>query len=291
VSRFDYVTVGHVTVDVVSPGGERRPGGGAFYSALQAARLGLSAQIVTRGNPRELAEMLEPYRHEFDLHIWPAEHTTTLATCGVGAGRRQRVLSWAGSIAEPQDIDTAILHLAPVARETPSGWSGRAQFVGVTPQGLVRRWDERGEISLVTLDRGDLPQRCDALVISDRERRCCEWLIATIARGETAGVQTVARRGDPSAIAITAGPSATTVLERHGAPMRVRVPVTVDPRDDLGAGDVFAAAFFVALREGRQPAAAAAYGNAAAAVRIAGIGPNAVGSRHVIEAVCLDNTP
>ena len=35
-----YVTVGHVTIDVL-PDGERRPGGTAFYSALQAARLGL----------------------------------------------------------------------------------------------------------------------------------------------------------------------------------------------------------------------------------------------------------
>jgi sugar/nucleoside kinase (ribokinase family) len=53
-------------------------------------------------------------------------------------------------------------------------------------------------------------------------------------------------------------------------------------RDDLGAGDVFAAAFFVALHEGLAPAQAAAFGNAAAAVRIAGLGPGAIGERHAI---------
>ena len=54
--------------------------------------------------------------------------------------------------------------------------------------------------------------------------------------------------------------------------------------DDLGAGDVFAAAFFIALREERPPVEAAAFANAAAAVRIGGAGPGAVGERGAIEA-------
>jgi sugar/nucleoside kinase (ribokinase family) len=56
------------------------------------------------------------------------------------------------------------------------------------------------------------------------------------------------------------------------------------PRDDLGAGDVFAAAFFVALHEGLSPERAAAFGNAAAAVRIEGVGADAIGDRSAIEA-------
>ena len=46
--QFDYTTVGHVTIDVLDDG-SRRAGGTAFYSALQAARLGRRALIVTRG--------------------------------------------------------------------------------------------------------------------------------------------------------------------------------------------------------------------------------------------------
>jgi sugar/nucleoside kinase (ribokinase family) len=68
------------------------------------------------------------------------------------------------------------------------------------------------------------------------------------------------------------------------APLEVPPPAIGAPRDDLGAGDVFAAAFFVALHEGLAPDAAAAYGNAAAAVRIAGEGPDAIGDRRAIEA-------
>jgi sugar/nucleoside kinase (ribokinase family) len=64
----------------------------------------------------------------------------------------------------------------------------------------------------------------------------------------------------------------------------VEVPATGNPRDDLGAGDVFAAAFFVALFEGQDPAHAASFANAAAAIRIQGPGPGAIGDRAAIEA-------
>jgi sugar/nucleoside kinase (ribokinase family) len=47
---------------------------------------------------------------------------------------------------------------------------------------------------------------------------------------------------------------------------------------------VFAAAFFVALREGRSAQAAATFANAAAAVRIAGDGAQAIGDRTAVEA-------
>jgi sugar/nucleoside kinase (ribokinase family) len=262
--RFDYVTVGHITVDVMTDdGGSRRPGGGAFYSALQAARLGLRTLIVTKGAPGELEELLEPYREELEVRVLPAEHTTTLATTGAGAQRRQRVLAWAGPIAEPIEVDTAILHLAAVARETPNRWQGRAEFVGVTPQGLVRQWDDNGAISLVPLDRRVLPERFDALVISDIERPCC------LVEG-------------PGVVAITAGSAPTVVILHDGTVERVPVPAAEHQRDDLGAGDVFAAAFFVALHEGRSPADGAAYGNAAAAVRVAGVGAQAIGDRAAI---------
>ena len=42
------------------------------------------------------------------------------ATASAGAARSQRMLAWAGEIAEESAVDTAILHLAPVARETPA---------------------------------------------------------------------------------------------------------------------------------------------------------------------------
>jgi sugar/nucleoside kinase (ribokinase family) len=285
---YDYVTVGHVTVDVIADDGSRRPGGGAFYSALQAARLGQRTLIVTRGAPAELDELLEPYREELEIRVEPAERTTTLVTRGAGARRSQCVLAWAGPIAdvpaldtatldsstqtnaEAPALDTAILHLAPVARETPTRWRGRADFVGVTPQGLVRRWERSsGEIVVVPLDLGLLPERYDAVVFGASERASCAQLIARIP-------------DSGATIAVTGGAEPVTV-HWPGNRASLKALSVAPPVDDLGAGDVFAAAFFIALRDGCSPAQAAQFGNAAAAVRIAGAGPDAVGTRAAIE--------
>jgi sugar/nucleoside kinase (ribokinase family) len=276
--RFDYVTVGHVTVDVLAdpepdprdPDAEglRQPGGGAFYSALQAARLGMRTLILTRGVPREIEELLEPYRTELRVRIAPAASTTTLQTHGSGRTRRQRLLAWAGPLAPPRELDTAILHLAPVARETPRTWHGRVDFVGLTPQGLVRAWDARGKIARAALDEALLPARCDAAVLSAGELASCAELLPE-AHGPL--------------VAVTSGARPITIHVPGGAPLRVPVPRIASLREDLGAGDVFAAAFFVALHQGLAPAAAAALGNAAAATRIAGVGPGAIGDRRAVQ--------
>jgi pfkB family carbohydrate kinase len=283
-----------------APGTIFQPGGSAFYSALQAARLGLRTLILTQGVPNEIEAMLAPYRDELELLVIPAEHTTTLSTRGSGAARIQRVLAWAGPMIEPVEIDTAILHLAPIARETPVGWRGSADFVGITPQGLVRHWEPgegippgqldaslmhgeiplvapdgdalAGDISQVDLDPSLLPDRFDAAVISEHECASCRGLFS-------------AARRCGARVAVTAGPRPTTVhLSNAGSGSVIRTPAprVVAVREDIGAGDVFAAAFFVALADGRAPLQAATFANAAAATRIAGAGPDAIGRRGML---------
>jgi sugar/nucleoside kinase (ribokinase family) len=268
VPHYDYTTVGHVTVDVM-PDGSRQPGGTAFYSALQAARLGLRARIVTQGDAREIETLLSPYRDALHLNVLPAAHTTTLRTDDHGSERRQRVLTWAGEIALPE-VDTAILHFAPVAHETPRSWSGHADFVGLTPQGLVREWGASGEIMLMPLHSELLPERSDAWVLNEREHEPCA---AHLARALATGI----------VAAITDGPRPVALhLPGVARPQRIPVPSIAAPAEDLGAGDVFAAAFFIALFEHQPPARAAAFAAAAAAVRVEGVGPGAVADRSAI---------
>lgn len=273
--RFDYVTVGHVTMDVLDRdggGAERRPGGGAFYSALQAARLGLRTLIVTQGVPEELEPLLAPYRDELALRIEPASATTTMLTRGLGEARRQHLLAWAGAMAPLAPLETEILHLAPVARETPAAVPGGAAFLGLTPQGLVRRWDELGgELLPAPLLAERAPVRFDAVALGRREAESCAPLIA-------------GARVHGAVVAVTAGPEPTTV-HSGGAGARVPVFPVAHVADDLGAGDVFAAALFAALHGGADPVRAATFANAAAALRIAGAGPQAIGARPAIEAL------
>jgi len=271
--HFDYTTVGHVTIDVMADG-SRRAGGTAFYSALQASRLGQRALIITQGVAREIEQLIEPYRGELELKVLPAERTTTLETAGAGSMRTQRVLAWAGPMAEDLLLDTAILHLAPVARETPLRWRGGSAFVGLTPQGLVRQWAEPDrEISLAPLAQAAdrLAERCDAIVVSEHERACCEALISRA-------------RDRGAVVAVTAGAGPNRILLPDGGELTLEVPGVEDPRDDLGAGDVFAAALFVALAQGRSAQDAASLADAAAAVRMRGAGAAAIGDRRAIQA-------
>lgn len=272
----DYTTVGHVTVDVGADG-SRRPGGSAFYSALQAARLGRSARIVTRGVRAEIEALLAPFLEELELTVIDAEQTTTLQTVRVGEQRAQRMLAWAGQIAGAEvDLDTAVMHLAPVARETPASFAASARFVGMTPQGLVRKWPPGGgPIVQCPLDRALLPRRCDAFVLSTSELESC----ATLLQSDHA------RCGGAShaLVAVTAAAAPSELHLTDGSIVRVAVPPVTQMRDDVGAGDVFAAAFFLMLADGSSPLQAATFANAAAAVRIAGEGPAAIGTRAAIE--------
>ncbi len=306
-TSFDYVTVGHVTRDAIEHGTRgtvHQPGGSAFYSALQAARLGLRTLILTQGVPDEIKAMLAPFRDELELRVIPAKHTTTLSTRGLGASRVQRLLAWAGPIVEPLELDAGILHLAPIARETPISWQGRADFVGITAQGLVRYWQQaqpvstvqldassllgdiplvppnkdalNGDISSVALDPALLPAHFDAAVISEHECHSCHALFSAASRCS-------------AHVAVTAGSRPTTIHVSapgaHSQVVQTPLPPSVELCDDLGAGDVFAAAFFTALADGRAPLDAAGFGNAAAAIRIAGAGPEAIAGRAEIEAV------
>jgi sugar/nucleoside kinase (ribokinase family) len=272
--HFDYTTVGHVTIDVLDDG-SRRPGGTAFYSALQAARLGRRALIVTRGVAREIEELIEPYRHELELEVLPAPHTTTLVTLGAGSQRSQRVLAWAGPIAGDLTLDTSILHLAPVARETPGHWRGRAEFLGLTPQGLVRQWSAPGSQIVAASPAPSataVAGRCDAIVVNEHERTSCASLIA---RASASG----------AVVAVTAGAAPITVLAPGRPPLELEVPaLAAGPVDDLGAGDVFAAALFIALSDRRGASDAARFASAAAAVRMQGAGAGAIGGLADIEA-------
>jgi len=270
--RRAYLAVGHVTVDVL-PGGERRPGGTALYSALQAARLGLDAAILTRGRPDEIRALLGTLADEVELIVEPAPATTMLQTEGTGEGRRQRVLAWAGPLETAALPRAHILHLAPVAAELERPPTGAWPFVGLTPQGLARAWSEPANEIVprrLSPSAAALFDRCDAVVLSREEREACE---EGIARARSSG----------ALVAVTAAEAETLLLPGGADPLRIAVSPVAESVDDLGAGDVWAAALFVALAGGAAAQEAAAIAGAAAALRLRGAGPAAIATRAEID--------
>jgi sugar/nucleoside kinase (ribokinase family) len=273
--HFDYTTVGHVTIDVL-PDGTRRAGGSAFYSALQAARLGLRTLILTQGVADEITSLIEPFTGGVDLEVQVlgAQATTRLQTSGLGHERKQRVLAWAGVMPDGLRVSSEILHLAPVARESPGAWTGSTGFVGLTPQGLARTWSPGGgEVTLAAVppDLARVAGRCDAVALNVHETDACSGVIAT------------ARRAG-ALIAITAQDDPNRLLLPDGADVEVPVAELSRHVDDLGAGDVYAAALFTSLSEGEEPLQAALFANAASAVRMLGYGAGAIGDRASVQA-------
>jgi 1D-myo-inositol 3-kinase len=271
--QFDYTTVGHVTVDVLADGSVSA-GGTALYSALQASRLGLRTLIHTRGVVTEIESLLRPFDGEIEAMIEPAPATTTLATSGTGSARRQRILSWAGPIELTNPFESSILHLAPVARELTGSPQPHDGFMGLTPQGLVRGWS--GEDARLLPCPPEplalaLAELSDAIVISDQECADCVELISVAAR--TGGL-----------VAVTAGSEPTTLLLPSGERQEQAITPLAQPMDDIGAGDVYASALFIGLAEGESPLSAAAFAGAAAAVRMLGVGPQAIAGRAAIQA-------
>ncbi|HEX5505717.1 MAG TPA: PfkB family carbohydrate kinase [Thermomicrobiales bacterium] len=273
---LDYLAVGHVTLDR-QPDGSALPGGTVLFATLQAARLGLRAGIVTVGRAADLDAALAPYREEVTIALAPAAATTTFINVGLGAARRQTVPAWAGPL--PRDTLPAarIVHLAPVAREIePAHFAALPAdgFLGATPQGWLRRWGPDGHVEAVPLDLpAHIFARLDALVLSEHEQPLATGAIAAVlARGGLVAVT----RGELGCVLLgVAGREAGVAVHA------LRCPVV----DDTGAGDVFAAAFFIALHEGQSPVAAARFANAAAGLSLNGHGVTAIAGRREIKRV------
>jgi sugar/nucleoside kinase (ribokinase family) len=117
-------------------------------------------------------------------------------------------------------------------------------------------------------------------VLSEAERGSCAALLTPPAADDDSGLPLAQQ----PVIAVTHGEAPTELRLPDGATVSVEVAPVQRICDDLGAGDVFAAAFFIALHDGETPRAAAEFANAAAAVRVAAQGANAIGDRAAIDA-------
>lgn len=271
-TTFDYLAIGHTTLDR-QPDGTMIPGGTVLYGAIQAARLGLRAGMLTAGNAQALDAPLRPYRDEVALDLRDTPETTIFVNVGVGAARRQSVEGWAGVIPlADRALDARIIHLGPVAREIDLAALPAFPpdaFVGATPQGWLRRWGADGRVTEHPLELPPtLTDRLNALVLSETEAPLAGDAIAAV-------------RAAGGLVVITRGSDGCLLFDRDDQHL---VPTSERPIiDDTGAGDVFAAALFAALANGHPPATAARLAHIAAGLSIGGLGASAIATRATIE--------
>ena len=241
----DYLVIGHVAQDL-TPSGPRL-GGTAAYSALTAWALGLRVGVITASGPETNLDTLQ----DVVVVSVPSAHSTTFENIYTENERRQVLHHQAErlsfeNIPEPWQR-TAIIHLGPIAQEMdtvlPDSFS--PVLLGMTPQGWMRAWDESGQVVRTGWESAEQAlARAGAVVISIED-----------VSGDEEQVEFMANH--TRVLAVTEG-AAGSRLYWHGDQRRFRAP-EMQEVDATGAGDIFAAAFFIRLQVTRDPWEAARF--------------------------------
>lgn len=276
IEPVDYLVIGHITQDL-TPNGPVL-GGTATYAGLTAKAAGLRVGIVTSAaedfSPPELAGIRVIAR--------PSEFTTTFENIQTSNGRIQRIHYRADELdlaMVPETWRSApIVHLAPVAQEVDPKLA-RAfpeALVGLTLQGWLREWDSQGRVSFCEWPEATyvLPQ-ANAAVISLEDVHGSEQLIDELLTSIRILVVTEAAAG--------------ARLYWNGD-LRYFRPPSVPEVDPVGAGDIFAAAFFIRLHMTRDPWEAARFATQLAAISVthpglAGIPTPEEVQQHLVEVI------
>ena len=270
----DYLIVGHVAVDITPTGIQL--GGTVSYSALTARALGLRVGIVTSSAADAPLQALDGIQ----IVNIPAEQSTTFENIKTESGRRQILHHQALPISLehiPQVWRTAsIIHLAPIAGELDPSLAKQlsGKFIGITPQGWMRTWDENGQVAACAWENGEQALgQAGAVVMS------VEDVNRDLEQVEAMAHQT-------RILCLTEG-EAGAVLYWNGDRRRFR-PVKVQEVDATGAGDIFAAAFFMRYYNTRDPWEATRFATNLAARSVTRVGLNGIPTAQEIEECLME---
>ena len=270
----DYLAVGHVAADITPTGVQL--GGTVSYAALTARALGLRVGIVTSSGKDAPLQALDGIQ----IVNFPSEHSTTFENVKTEGRRKQTLHYQAAPILFdhiPQDWRSApIIHLAPIAREIESSLPEKlsGSLVGITPQGWMRAWDENGQVTASAWGNSEQALRhAGAVVMSVEDINRDLELVEIMAHNTRILCLTEAEAG--------------AVLYWNGDRRRFR-PTAVEEVDGTGAGDIFAAAFFVRLHSTRDPWEAARFATQLAARSVTRVGLNGIPTSQEIEECLME---
>lgn len=270
----EYLAIGHTAHDLTANG--PRLGGTVAYSALTARALGMKAGIVTAVGKETPLDALGG----IPILSIESSQSTTFENLYTKDGRVQYLRAQASRIdfaSVPRSWRGAsIIHLAPIANEMdsslPGDWS--PALLGVTPQGWMRRWDSSGRVSRSEWANSEtILQKANAVVISREDVNGDHELIEHMAHQTRMLVVTEGAEG--------------CVLHWNGDRRRFRAP-EVNEVDATGAGDIFAAAFFVRLFNTRDPWEAARFATLIASRSVTRVGLDGIPTPSEIESCLME---
>jgi sugar/nucleoside kinase (ribokinase family) len=263
-NEVDYLAIGHVAHDLNNEG--YTLGGSVAYAGRTAAALGWDVGIITSSAESTNLDALDGIQI-FNLL---AAESTTFENVYTQRGRMQILHSVSRKI-EPVTIpsewnNAKLVHLAPIANEVDQQLVHHfsSAFIGLTPQGWLRRWDDSGLVFQTGWEAiEEVIQYADATVISTEDLQGDER-----AATELAQLCPI--------LALTKG-SQGAIIYLEGEPNIFNAPA-VEEVDPTGSGDIFAAAFFIRLQETGDPLEAGIMATELASKSVTGPGIKSVPS-------------
>lgn len=251
---IEYLVIGHISTDLTPEGPVA--GGTVSFSGRTAQALGCSTAVVTSAAPDFDFDSALP---DISVVHHPAEQTTTFENVYTPSGRVQTIHAVAGPLAAggvPEAWRSApIIHLAPLANEVDPQMIHlfEGSIIGLTSQGWLRRWDERGRVYCREWPAAqEIFPLATAVILSEEDlldRRMLEQY-----------------RQWARLLVLTRGPKGCTVYQ-DGRGSDYPAP-SVQEVNPTGAGDIFAAAFLIRLHGSGDIGAAALFANQVAAYSV-----------------------
>jgi hypothetical protein len=245
----DYLIIGHVTKDKGPQGALL--GGTCSYAGLTALRMGLRTAAVTSFGP----DIPSPAMLT-GIHVENVPSNATLTYEHIPSIWRR----------------TPIVHLAPIAQEMSPAMCGRfrGSLVCVTMQGWLRGQDANANVMCQPHPElaAHLPE-IDVMVFSRADLFHHRHALVPLMTSAGLAIETL-------------GPEGCKIYHSGRVThVPVKPEVEVDP---TGAGDIFAAAFFVRYWESNDVVEAARFANACAALSVRKAGLACIPLRSAVEA-------
>jgi sugar/nucleoside kinase (ribokinase family) len=235
----DYLLIGHVTQDVTPAG--MRLGGTASYASLTAKAFGIRVGVVTACRD----DLTLPELDGIQIVRKSSENNSTFENIPTPQGRVQYIRAQADrlTIADVPEAwrSAPIVHFGPVAGEIDPAMleSFPHSLRCTTPQGWLRQWDENGLVTFLNWQGIDtILKNVNIAILSIEDILGDEDIIQEYAC--TVPI-----------LVITEGARGARIYWNND--VRFIRPPHENEVDSVGAGDIFAASFFIRYQQTRDP--------------------------------------
>jgi len=285
---FDLVTVGHFAIDfihsptIVSP--KPTLGGPPTYVSVAAAKLGASVSVISKVGEDFSKDYIKWLKNnKVDLSglklVEDASTTQFVIKYQKDWKRKLGLKACAPPISTddlPASLQAKAVHVAPIANEISgelvTNLRKVANVLSIDPQGFVRDFDSKGNVSLKGWKRQSVLEQVDVFKASQHE---------TEAVTGTRNLQLAARRISDYGVKIvivTRGMQGSVVFFDNRL-YNISAYASKTVLDPTGAGDTFSGAFLAEYVRGREVLWCACVGSASASFVVEDVGPERFGER------------